>query len=284
MNERADERARCRRVTDGQLPARGDDPGHHVVGDRAMHDQPAQAGAALTGGAGGGEHHGAHRQVEVGRRRHDRRVVAAQLQQRSPEAPGHARADLLAHPHRTGRRQQRDPGVVDQLLAQVTVAQHQTAHRGRRTDVGGGPADQRLAGQRGQRRQLRGLPHHGVPAHQRHRGVPCPHRDREVERGDHTDHTEWMPCLQQPVPGAFRRDGPAVELARQTHGELADVDHFLHFAQRLRGDLAYLEGHQCREVVLVSVSSSPSRATNAPRTGAGVLRHAENARAAPAMV
>ena len=121
----------------------------------------------------------------------------------------------------------------------------------RRPDVGGGPADQRLAGQGRQRRQLRGLPHHRVPAHQRDCGVPCPDRNREIERRDHARHAERMPGLDQPMPGALGSDGASVELAGQTDRETADVDHLLHFAQRLGGDLADLDRHQGGEVVLV---------------------------------
>jgi hypothetical protein len=160
-------------------------------------------------------------------------------------------ADLLAHPHRTGCGQQHDAGVVNEPFAEFTAAHDQAAHRGGRPDVGGGAGDQRLAGQTRKRRQLRGLPHHCVPAHQRYRGVPCPHRNREVERGDHARHTERMPGLDQPMPGALRCDGSSVELARQADGESADVDHFLHFAQGLGGDLSHLDRHQCGQVVLV---------------------------------
>ena len=54
-----------RRVTDRQLPVGGGDAADQIVGHRAMHDQPAQRGAALTGGARGGEDDGAYRQIEV---------------------------------------------------------------------------------------------------------------------------------------------------------------------------------------------------------------------------
>ncbi len=122
VDQRPDQRAGGRRVADRQLPVGGHDPLDDVVGHRAVHDQPAQAGAALAGGAGGGEHDGAHRQVQVGRRRDDGRVVAAQFQQHPAEPPGHPWADLLAHPHRAGRGQQRDPRIVDQPLAEVAAA------------------------------------------------------------------------------------------------------------------------------------------------------------------
>ena len=216
-----------------------------------MHDHPPQRRTALPGRARGGEDDAAHRQIQIGRRGDDRGVVAAQLQQRPAEALRDPRAHLLTHPHRAGCAQQRHPRVVDELLADLATAQDQPAHLARGAHIIGGAFDQRLAGQRGQRRQLRRLPHHGVAAYQRDRGVPGPHRDREVEGGDHADHPERMPRLHQPVAGPLGGDGAPVELAGQPHRELADVDHLLHLAAGLGGDLAGLDGDQLREIVLV---------------------------------
>ncbi|MCY1431553.1 hypothetical protein D9M71_475250 [compost metagenome] len=53
------------------------------------------------------------------------------------------------------------------------------------------------------------------------------------------------------VAGTLGGDGQAVELARQADGEVADVDHFLHFAQAFLGDLAGLPGHQFAQLDLV---------------------------------
>ena len=53
-----------------------------------------------------------------------------------------------------------------------------------------------------------------------------------------------MPLLHHPVPRTLGRDGQAVQLARETHGEVADVDHLLHLAVSLGADLAHLERHQ----------------------------------------
>ena len=60
-----------------------------------------------------------------------------------------------------------------------------------------------------------------------------------------------MPGLHQPVPGTLGGDGLAVQLPRQPDGELADVDHLLHLAEGLGGDLPGLDGDQRGEVVLV---------------------------------
>ena len=53
-----------------------------------------------------------------------------------------------------------------------------------------------------------------------------------------------MPGLGHAVARTLRGDGEAVQLARETHGEVADVDHLLNFAQALGDDLANFEGHQ----------------------------------------
>ncbi len=59
-----------------------------------------------------------------------------------------------------------------------------------------------------------------------------------------------MPLLVHAVLRALRVHREAVEHARLAHGEVADVDHLLHFAQALGLDLAVLERDQRAEVVL----------------------------------
>ena len=121
----------------------------------------------------------------------------------------------------------------------------------RRADLAGGAVQQRRRGDGDQRRALRRLPHQGVAAHQRDRGVPRPHRAGEVERRDHPDDPERVPGLHQPVPGPLRGHRTALELAGETHGEVTDVDHLLDLAPGLRDDLADLDADQVRERVLM---------------------------------
>ncbi len=52
-------------------------------------------------------------------------------------------------------------------------------------------------------------------------------------------------------PGRSRGDRQAVELARQADGEVADVDHLLHFAEAFAGDLAGLDGDEAAQRLLV---------------------------------
>ena len=104
--------------------------------------------------------------------------------------------------------------------------------------------------QRRERRLLRRFPDHRIAADQRQRGVPGPDRDREIERGNDRAGPERMPGLGHPVAGALRGDDEAVQLPRQADGEIADVDHLLHFAQALGHDLADLERHEGAESLL----------------------------------
>ena len=69
-----------------------------------------------------------------------------------------------------------------------------------------------LAGDRRERRLVARLPDHRVAAHERERGVPRPHRDREVEGGDDGDRPHRVPRLHQPVPGPLAGDREAVQL------------------------------------------------------------------------
>ena len=109
---------------------------------------------------------------------------------RVPESPGRSGGDLGPddRPMRvepvadtTGTR-----AVVDQRLADRRAADHDARSAGAsgRTPRARSNSARR---QRGQRRFLRRLPHHGVAADQRQRRVPGPDGDREVEGGNDAD-------------------------------------------------------------------------------------------------
>ncbi len=53
------------------------------------------------------------------------------------------------------------------------------------------------------------------------------------------------------MAGAFGGDGQAVKLAGKADGEIADVDHFLHFAEAFRGHLADFDRDQLAEFSLM---------------------------------
>ena len=236
----------------------------------------------------------ARRQLEVGGRGDDRRVVAAELEDQAAEAGRHDRRDGAAHPRRAGRRHDRHAVVGGERGADVGAALHDLVEPGRRADVGGGPGQQRVARQRRQRRLVRRLPDHRVAGDERQRGVPRPHGDREVERRDDGARAHRVPLLHQAVAGSLAGDRQAVQLARQPDGEVADVDHLLDLAEALGADLAGLDRHQRAEVVLVLAEqlaeaahevAADRRRRRAPR-GEGVVaprrRRASTSPAAPA--
>ncbi len=99
-----------------------------------------------------------------------------------------------------------------------------------------------LQGYGRQRRQFRRLPDHRIATDGGQGGVPRPDGDGKVEGGDDADGAEWMPLLVHAVPGPFGVHRQAVELARQSGGEFADVDHLLHFADTFGANLAHLQG------------------------------------------
>ena len=75
--------------------------------------------------------------------------------------------------------------------------------------------DNRLAGDRAQRRLLRRLPHDRVAAHQRRASRSTPRPRREIERRDHADRPQRMPLLGQPMAGPLAGDRLAVQLPAQ---------------------------------------------------------------------
>ena len=216
-----------------------------------MHDQAAQRRAALAGGAHGGKGDAAQREREVGARRDDRAVVAAELEDRAGEAARQALADHAAHRRRSGCRHHRHAAIVDELLADLAAADQHAVQALRRVSE---PLDrarqQGVDRKRRQRRPVRRLPDHGVAAHQRQRRVPGPDRDRKVEGRDHADRADRMPLLHQPVLGALADRREAVELAREAEREVADVDHLLDLALALGEDLAGLERDEAAELAL----------------------------------
>ena len=68
---------------------------------------------------------------------------------------------------------------------------------------------------------------------------------------DDADEAERMPLLVHAVAGALGVHGQAVQLARQADGEVADVDHLLHFAVAFGLGLAHLQRDQRTQRVLV---------------------------------
>eukprot|EP01132_Coremiostelium_polycephalum_P017959 gene17958-biopygen9566 len=217
-----------------------------------MGDQPTQAGAALAGGTDGAEQNRAHGHVQVGAWAEDHRVVAAQFENAAGKTCSDFRRYFAAHAGAAGGADQRNTRVIHQCGAGIAATDDHLAEVRRRiAEVLQYALEQCLAGQGGKRGFFRRFPDHCVAAHQRQRGVPRPYGDREVEGADHANHAQRVPGFTHVVARTLGGDGQAVQLARQADGEVADVDHFLHFTQTFLGDLAGFPRHQLAEVGLV---------------------------------
>ena len=210
--------------------------------------------AALAGRADGGEEHAADDEVEVGARRDDRGVVAAELEQRAAEAGRDARRQLLAHLRRARGRDERDPRIVGELHGAVGAADHELreARRARRRTARAARSSSDMqasavSGVRSEGFQITGSPQTSASAAFQLQTATGKLKALITATGP-----ERVPRLGQPVAGALGRDRAAVELAREPHREVADVDHLLHLAEPLLGDLADLERHERAERLLLA--------------------------------
>src|SRR3546814_11964208 len=87
-----------------------------------------------------------------------------------------------------------------------------------------------------------------------------------------------MPGLHHPVIGPLGGDGEAVELARQADGEVADVDHLLHFAESIGDNLPRLEADEAGQRLLPFAQHLAELAATlaSTRRGAGPPREASS--------
>ena len=109
------------------------------------------------------------------------------------------------------------------------------------------PIEDGLGGEGGEGSFLGGLPDHGVAADEGEGCVPAPDGDGKVEGGDDADDAERVPGFHHAVAGAFGGNGEARELAGETGGEGADVDHLLDFAVAFGEDFAGFDGDEAAE-------------------------------------
>ena len=223
-----------------------------IGADRPVDDQPAQRGAALARRADGGEDDRPDRHVEIGGGGDDHRVVAAELEHRAAEPRGDLRPDDRAHAGRAGGRDDRHPLRGDERFADRRTADDDLRQAFGR--VGTEALERALEDlhrrQRRERRLLRRLPDHRSPQTSASAAFHAQTATGKLKAEMIAHGPMRMPGLGHPVAGPLGSDHEAVQLARQADGEIADVDHLLHFAQALGDDLAGLERHQRAERLL----------------------------------
>ena len=123
---------------------------------------------------------------------------------------------------------------IHQGLADVTPSEYDLGQIARQrwlTQALAGALEQRLHRQGAQGRFLGRFPQHHAATDERQRSVPGPDRHRKIESRDDANHAQRLPGFHHAVAGTLAGNGQAMELARQAHGKVADVDHLLYFVQ-----------------------------------------------------
>ena len=232
-----------RRVSD-----RSHEPRAHLVVDRPVDDDAAGRRAALTRGAEGRPDDAVHGEVEVGVVHDDDPVLAAEFEVHVLEVLGGGLQHRDAGLARAGQRDHADIGMADDPVP------HLAAEPVHEIDdaVGHAGLDEQLHEALPEhRRVVRGLEHHGVPAHECRDDLPGRNGDREVPRRDHADDADRLTDAHLELVGQLRRRRLAEETPALAGHVVAHVDRFLDVAARLREHLAHLARHQLRQLVLV---------------------------------
>ena len=186
IDERAHEHAICERVADLDAAIRRHKPAQELVGDFLLDDDATRGRAALPGCAYGAEEDGAHSHREVCLVRDDDRVVAAELEDRAPEARSDSRRELPPLLRAAGEADERYAPIRGQPLADDRPRSHEQRQQAVRRAIGLEHAVGDLhARDRGERRLTRRLPDDRIAAEKGDHRVPGPDRDREVEGRDH---------------------------------------------------------------------------------------------------
>ena len=78
-----------------------------------------------------------------------------------------------------------------------------------------------------------------------------------------------MPCFHHAVAGTLGGDRQAVQLAGETDGEIADVDHFLNFAFAFGDDFSGFQADQAAQLALVLAQRFAKQAQQLAAPGRG---------------
>ena len=250
VDQRAHQGGPVQRVANRHLLIRGRQLRDQLGCDRLLHDEPARGGAALSGGADSTKQNRADSQIKPRILTHDDRVVAAQFKNRAAKTCGHHLGHMPSHRRRSGKGDQRHPRVAYQTFAHGTALADQQGKNPGHAVIGHHPVADVLHGHTTQRRRFCGFPDRRIAAHGRKCRVPRPYSDGEIKCGDHPYGSQRMPLLHHPVSRTLRRHRQPVQLPRESHGEVADIDHLLHLAVPFGPNLPHLEADQIAERLL----------------------------------
>ena len=188
------------------------------------------------------------RGIDIGVVEHHERRVAAELEAELLHADGGLLIEDLADFGRAGEADEAHGGMFAQHLAdRRRIAGEDVEHALRHAGLFG----ERHQRQRGQRRFIGGLEHHGAAGGERRRDFSGDHRAREIPRRDRAADADRLLDREQPRIRPLGRNGFAIDAAGFLGEEFdigaADID----LAERFRQRLALLRGQDQREVLAV---------------------------------
>ena len=174
------------RLADPQQLDPAPQPLQQLVGDPLLHQQPRAGAADVALVEEDAVDDALDRLVEGGVVEHHVGALAAELQRQPSAGPRELAPDGAPHAGGAGERHLVEPRVARQRLAGRPRAGDDVDHARREPRLG----DQLRQQQRGERRGLRRLQHHRVPAGEGRRDLPGRHQQREVPGDDLPDHAE----------------------------------------------------------------------------------------------
>ena len=247
MDERTDVRISLATISQLQRPCPFREALHAFVVDSILQDEATGRRAPLPGGAERPPEHPVDSEIEVGVVQHDLCVLSTHLERQALVQPPTGFAHLPSGFGRTGERNDRHIGVIDDggtghLAAAVDELDHFRRQAGLQQDFHEhGP---------GVRHILRGLEHARVPAHQRREHLPGGNRQREVEGRDDAGDADGPPETHRPLAAQFAGHRVAEQAPAFRRGVVRGVDSLLHVPARLSQWLAHFARHQVRDLFL----------------------------------
>ena len=114
----------------------------------------------------------------------------------------------------------------------------------------------------GAKRRLAGrLPHDWIATDKGQCAVPRPYRNRKIKGSNDADGSERVPLLHHAVHGPLALERGTGKRAAKTGGIIADIDHFLHFAEAFGEDFAHLQRDEPPQRILF-LAQSDSKLTH----------------------
>jgi len=200
VDQRPHKCAGFQRIANANLLVRADQAAGQGLANGLVQDKAPGSGASLARRANCAKQNRPHGKVQVGAGGDDNSIIAAQLQQRAPQAAGHQLGHVTAHSGRAGCGDERNPRVINQSLANRCPLPNDQAENCGINFVGAAdPLGNLEGGNRRERSLAGGLPKGGIATDGGQRAVPRPDGHGKVEGGDDANNPQRVPLLHHAV-------------------------------------------------------------------------------------